>query len=289
MNHFDPSIINSLQNSVFKGRLELEIEKDHIIIKNSKEIRRATIAQLIIEAHIFPLISEERLDGNLVFTATPYAVPPFFKVMDPQERVWGLIDQEVPIWRFFRKSEEERQKCWRESMSPCILTSGCKNAIDRIETPGRALDLGCGTGARSRYLLEKGWSVDALDNDPNFISQTALPKLNAFVMDVEKFDFKEKYDLIVAYGILHYTDPAQFKALMQKIYGALNPNGLFLGTMLRHVTNPNLLTKLMKLGTWFIEDRRHAENILKDMDYREIECVQYEDFSAEFEFKAKKE
>ncbi|MBK8033983.1 MAG: class I SAM-dependent methyltransferase [Chloroflexi bacterium] len=45
--------------------------------------------------------------------------------------------------------------------------------------PGRALDIGCGTGTNVRYLLEHGWEADGLDFVPQAV-ETARLKLVAF-------------------------------------------------------------------------------------------------------------
>jgi len=45
--------------------------------------------------------------------------------------------------------------------------------------PGKAIDLGCGTGTNVRYLLEQGWTADGVDFVPQAI-ELAQAKLADF-------------------------------------------------------------------------------------------------------------
>ena len=75
---------------------------------------------------------------------------------------------------------------------------------------GKVLDLGCGEAGISLALAEKGFEVTCID-----ISKTAINKvkkeaekrnikINAFVKDLENFEFKEDYDIIIGTGIFHF-------------------------------------------------------------------------------------
>ncbi len=76
--------------------------------------------------------------------------------------------------------------------------------------PGRALDLGCGTGTNSLYLAQHGFQVVGVDFSPKAVAlarskqrQTGLPVefVNA---DVTRLDFlKEPFDLILDIGCFH--------------------------------------------------------------------------------------
>ena len=70
-------------------------------------------------------------------------------------------------------------------------------------TPGRALDLACGTGRNALCLAEKGYDVTAIDISPRAIAlgedmarEKGL-KINWIVADLDNYDLKGQYDLIV--------------------------------------------------------------------------------------------
>ena len=57
---------------------------------------------------------------------------------------------------------------------------------DRIPAAGRVLDLACGGGRHTRYLVGNGFRVEAVDRDPQAIAMLAgVPGVNAIVADIE--------------------------------------------------------------------------------------------------------
>ena len=69
-------------------------------------------------------------------------------------------------------------------------------------TPGRALDLACGTGRNALWLAERGWTVTAIDGAPAAIEilQQRSPRVDARVADLEKHEYviaPSAWDLIV--------------------------------------------------------------------------------------------
>lgn len=76
--------------------------------------------------------------------------------------------------------------------------------------PGRALDVGCGTGTNLRYLAERGWEVTGVDFVPRAIAK-ARSKLKDFphtllVADATKLDALElpgPFDLGLDMGCFH--------------------------------------------------------------------------------------
>ncbi|MAG78596.1 hypothetical protein CL616_04500 [archaeon] len=82
--------------------------------------------------------------------------------------------------------------------------------ILKLKKSGKVLELGCGEAGTSLALAEKGFDVTCID-----ISETAIKnikkeakkkgiKINAFVEDLETFEIKEKYDIIIGTGIFHF-------------------------------------------------------------------------------------
>jgi len=96
---------------------------------------------------------------------------------------------------------------------------------------GRALDLGAGAGRDTRYLLEQGFDVTAVDADPRSITLlSALPKdhLRVVRSAFESFDFAT-YDLISSQFALPFTPRDRFSDVMVRLEAALAPGGILAG------------------------------------------------------------
>ena len=97
----------------------------------------------------------------------------------------------------------------------------------------QALDIACGMGRHSKYLVSQGFQVDALD-----ISSTAIESLqgiediNAKEVDFDSYRLEEnKYDLIVCSYFLE-------RSLFPQIEIALKKGGIFIyETYLYHTDN----------------------------------------------------
>ena len=80
--------------------------------------------------------------------------------------------------------------------------------------PGKALDLGCGTGTNLHYLLEHGWQADGIDFVPQAVKQARI-KLTDFPAeayavychDVTRLNaishLRAPYDLVIDIGCGH--------------------------------------------------------------------------------------
>ncbi|HKE70321.1 MAG TPA: methyltransferase domain-containing protein [Nocardioidaceae bacterium] len=104
-------------------------------------------------------------------------------------------------------------------------------AIGLFDRPGRAVDLGAGGGVDTRVLLDRGWSVTAIDNSPD-----AVRRLNALAaadgrLDVRRADLAddlglEPVDLIHAGFSLPFCRPDRFDALWHQLEAALPSGGV---------------------------------------------------------------
>ena len=109
-----------------------------------------------------------------------------------------------------------------------------KKVINYINN-GKALDLGAGEGKNSIYLVKNRFSVTAIDVSVhairNFIDWVIEEKLDDEITiirgDVLKFEFSDKFDLIVAYGLLHaLRTKDEINAAIKKMHDLTLPGGI---------------------------------------------------------------
>ena len=104
-------------------------------------------------------------------------------------------------------------------------------AVSLLSQRKDALDLGCGAGRDTRFLLEQGFAVTAVDSDPHAIALLAdLPqdRLRAVHSSFEDFEF-EKYDLVNAHFALPFIPKEHFHLVFDRLKRALNEGGIFVG------------------------------------------------------------
>ena len=100
---------------------------------------------------------------------------------------------------------------WDSGLTPPEVVK----AIEREPTPGRALDLGCGTGTQSIHLAQHGWKVVGVDFSPKAIA-LAREKANRIgvnidfrVADVSRLDgLIGPFDFALDVGCFHGLDAA---------------------------------------------------------------------------------
>jgi len=106
-------------------------------------------------------------------------------------------------------------------------------AFPYIKNYENALDLGCGAFRDTRFLLEKGFVVDAVDNSPNIEWTGGVNnKLKFYPTSFSEFTYlKNKYDLINAQYSIPFCDPADFKQVWSEIVSSLKVGGVFAGQL----------------------------------------------------------
>ena len=104
--------------------------------------------------------------------------------------------------------------------------------------PGKAIDLGCGTGNDTYYLVEQGWAVRAMDNEASaqgyLIRKIPTRFQNRVTFEAcpfERFAFSPAL-LINASYCLEYCNPHMVKQMMQRLTANLVPGGRFCGHFL---------------------------------------------------------
>jgi tellurite methyltransferase len=109
-------------------------------------------------------------------------------------------------------------------------------ALDRLkneEIVGKAFDIGSGTCNDVKYLLEQGWKVVAVDNEPEaqayFVQEfSGKPSASFQLASFERIKW-EAVELVHAGFALAFCPKEHFQQVMQNIKAAIKKNGRFAG------------------------------------------------------------
>lgn len=134
-----------------------------------------------------------------------------------------------------------------------------------------ALDLGCGAGRDTRYLLAQGFHVTAVDKDAHAFAVLAeLPQKNLKLVQAafEDFSFEvEAYDIINAHFSLPFTEKDLFDGVFARLKNALRPGGIFVGQFFGTHDSWNIAENAMTFLTE-AQAKAHLED-LKVLEFSE--------------------
>jgi tellurite methyltransferase len=108
------------------------------------------------------------------------------------------------------------------------------NPFEELALPfltGRVLDLGCGLGNLSVAAARRGCEVVAVDASPtaiehlSHVSLSEALRLSAVQCDIQQFDVRETFDVVVAIGLLMFFPRQVALELLAKVQRAVRPGG----------------------------------------------------------------
>lgn len=106
-------------------------------------------------------------------------------------------------------------------------------ALPYVSEKDVAIDIGCGALKDTRFLLDQGFVVTALDSDPGIVSfaeKIVSKDLQYHVSSFETFDFpEEEYRLATAMYALPFTKPLMFDYVFLRVFASLKSGGIFCG------------------------------------------------------------
>lgn len=171
--------------------------------------------------------------------------------------------------RFEEGWDGARGKRYIEKTKDRLPKSALVRLVKEIE-PGKAIELGIGSGTDTIYLLKNGWNVDAVDinEDGKNIVQKAIESEQEykFVFIKRKFEDlklqKNQYDLVVGFDSLHFCDKEFFQEFFNTISGALKTNGYFIGNLLGDKDS----WKKLKNNSMMFFSREEIVNLFKEYE-----------------------
>lgn len=113
------------------------------------------------------------------------------------------------------------------------------DVLEAFGDAGRtAVDLGCGSGIDTLAILQRGWSVFAIDAEQEAIDRLRrrvptdlATRLHTLVSPMENVELPSA-DLVWASFSLFFCDPKAFPGVWDRIRGAVRPGGRFAGQLL---------------------------------------------------------
>lgn len=134
----------------------------------------------------------------------------------------------------------------------------------------RALDLGCGAGRDTRYLLANGFDVTAVDENAAalaYLRELPSQHLRLVQSSFAAFPFETAgpYELINAQFSLPFTPPDAFAAMFARLKAALVPGGIFAGQFFGVNDQWNREGRPHSFVT-----RAQAEELLRDLEIVEL-------------------
>jgi methyl halide transferase len=104
----------------------------------------------------------------------------------------------------------------------------------KIIKPCKALDVGCGEGFYSKYLVENGFDVIGIDFSEIGINiaRSNAPGVDFRVIDAANEDLTQlgKFDFCLEWSIMHCIPPEQRSQYVANIAKIMNPGALYLST-----------------------------------------------------------
>ena len=99
--------------------------------------------------------------------------------------------------------------------------------LNKLEAGAVILDFGCGSGRDTKYFLERGYAVEAIDGSVELCKlageYTGIEVKNIYFQDLQEV---EKYDAIWACSSILHLPYAELVEVLQKMVTALKDKGL---------------------------------------------------------------
>jgi SAM-dependent methyltransferase len=140
-----------------------------------------------------------------------------------------------------------------------------------LGTPGRALDLGGGTGPYSVWLAELGWEVSLADLSPELlaIAQSSLPA--GTVQEVVEIDARDlsrwadgTFDAVLSLGPMYHLTTASDRALAaSELARVTRPAGLVAVALMPRYTSVRRVLSLPD-ERWQLADPAFVDRLLED-------------------------
>lgn len=104
------------------------------------------------------------------------------------------------------------------------------SVIDLIDNNCKTvLDLGCGNGALSKAMFDKGYNVTGIDASKELldIARENYPDIRFIEADATKFSLEQPVDVVFSNAVFHWINKEYQQDMLKCVYEALKENGQF--------------------------------------------------------------
>lgn len=184
-----------------------------------------------------------------------------------------------------RKTKNLNSRDWGEYRERTKKELPKKPLVNLLENlnPGKAVELGPGSGTDTLYMLEKGWEVLGIDSDlgterdiRNLVG-TSENLNDKFSFSNQRFEElyleKESCDLLVGFNSLFFCMPEHFQDFFKRITDAIKPGGYLLVNLLgkkddwNKTENPTKTFLSKEELLELLKDFEIGENGIKEMEF----------------------
>ncbi|MDJ0929246.1 MAG: class I SAM-dependent methyltransferase [Gammaproteobacteria bacterium] len=129
--------------------------------------------------------------------------------------------------RLYSSASSAEDLPWYEPDPPALLVK----ALDERPGPGRSLDVGCGAGAHTLYMAERGYAATGIDFMPQAIdllrnrARETGYDIAAEQADVKTWSAEQPFDVVLDVGCLHSFAAAERQTYREQLLRWLAPGG----------------------------------------------------------------
>jgi 2-polyprenyl-3-methyl-5-hydroxy-6-metoxy-1,4-benzoquinol methylase len=149
------------------------------------------------------------------------------------------MDNYHEIQKNFYNKAFENEKSWKETDFSNSTKFFIERFINSVISPDatKILEIGCGNGLLTFFLLKKSLQITAIDISEKaiesmknqFTSEIDQRKLNLLCADILEFmkNTDQKFDVIIGSGIIHHIEKKYWEHFFSLVCEKLNPGGVF--------------------------------------------------------------
>ena len=161
----------------------------------------------------------------------------------------------------------ENAKTFMDTTLNVDFSSVQNRFLNKLHKESLILDFGCGSGRDTKYFMEQGHTVEAIDASIELCklasAYTGIEVKNMFFQDLQEVD---KYDAIWACSSILHLQYAELVEVMKKMSVALKEKGLIY-TSFKYGTYEG-----MRNGRYFIDMTEESlEKLLEEVEGLELE------------------
>ena len=133
---------------------------------------------------------------------------------------WGTLNSTIDYY-------EKNASTFAESTVNVEFTKTQDRFLSCLEKGAHILDFGCGSGRDTRYFLQRGFAVDAIDGSEELCRYaSAMTGIRVRHMLFQELEEQNVYDGIWACASILHLPKAELKVVMRKMTDALRENGI---------------------------------------------------------------